>query len=465
MKCNNLFFYLLLMSCLSACCSSYDITSFGASVDSKNNAPAINSAIEACASRGGGRVIVPKGTFICGTIHLLSGVSIVMRKGAVLRGSDDLNAYEPFIPEHDLSQYDSGDGTVNVNNSHDPRWNRALILASGISGFSIQGKGTIDGGHVFDPMGEEYMRGPHTLLFAESRDFRISGISIIRAANYAFMSYCISDGIFRHVSFEQGWDGIHIRGGERIVLDGCSFKTGDDAIAGGFWTDFTIKGCDINSACNGIRIIMPVDNVEICDCSFEGPGVYPHRTSGEKRRCNMLSALNLQPGGWGYAPGPMDNIYIHDVYASNVATPLMITLNKGNSASNITVENLVATGVYGSPIDIERWEGTSLGSIRLKDVSVSFEGNGDPSLVDFTPDRPYADYRTLSAWAIYAQGIDSVFMENVSFSYTGTDYRPALVFDNVGKIEISNVCYSKSCGPENTVFTDCGNVSDGFIVL
>lgn len=66
--------------------------------------------------------------------------------------------------------------------------------------------------------------------------------------------------------------------------------------AGGYWDNMLIEACEINSSCNGIRIIMPCDGVTIRDSHFYCPGVYPHRTSGEARRNNMLLGVSLEPG-------------------------------------------------------------------------------------------------------------------------------------------------------------------------
>ena len=81
---------------------------------------------------------------------------------------------------------------------------------------------------------------------------------------------------------EEGWDGIHIRGGKDIRIRNCRFNTGDDAVAGGLWKNVVIENCYMNSSCNGIRLIMPATGLKIVDCEFRGPGKYPHRTSGEQ---------------------------------------------------------------------------------------------------------------------------------------------------------------------------------------
>ena len=91
------------------------ILTFGAVADNAktNNAQAINKAIEAAAEKGGGKVVVPAGTFVTGTIYLKSNVMLVLEQGAVLKGSPRLEDYQSLKTTLDLSKYDSGEGTVN----------------------------------------------------------------------------------------------------------------------------------------------------------------------------------------------------------------------------------------------------------------------------------------------------------------------------------------------------------------
>src|SRR6478736_4850192 len=53
----------------------FDVTAYGAVGDGKTlNTEAFKKAIEDCNKRGGGKVVVPKGTFLTGAIHLKSNV-------------------------------------------------------------------------------------------------------------------------------------------------------------------------------------------------------------------------------------------------------------------------------------------------------------------------------------------------------------------------------------------------------
>src|SRR5687767_14356518 len=66
----------------------YLITRYGAVGDGKTlNTQAIRKAIEECSRKGGGRVVVPKGEFLTGAIHLKSNVNLHVQKDATVKFS------------------------------------------------------------------------------------------------------------------------------------------------------------------------------------------------------------------------------------------------------------------------------------------------------------------------------------------------------------------------------------------
>ncbi len=75
-----------------------DIRDHGAVGDGTTmNTKAIASAIAACAKAGGGRVLVPAGTWLTGAIHLKSNINLQIEKGAELRFSTDHQDYLPVV--------------------------------------------------------------------------------------------------------------------------------------------------------------------------------------------------------------------------------------------------------------------------------------------------------------------------------------------------------------------------------
>jgi len=393
------------------------------------NTQAFNEAIRDCAARGGGRVVVPDGVFLTGTIHLVSHVDLFLEQGAEIKGTSDLNQYVPYVPA------DESRGPEHF------RWNRALLLGDHVEDVSIEGNGSINGDHVFDPRGEEGMRGPHTILFGGSSNIRVKGITINNAANYAIMAYQLEDASFTQLNFNAGWDGIHIRWGKNLKISECTFHTGDDAIAGGYWENMEISDNLINSSCNGIRLIMPATRLRIERCHFYGDGKFAHRTSREKQRKNMLSAIILQPGGWGKAEGMLEDVLIRKVTIENVDNPLNMILNEGNDARGIRVEHLHATGINKSACSVESWKGGRYEDVTFKRIFIEYAGHNDPELLDIVPAQPHVDARVLPCWALYARNVDRLILDRVEFRYTGQELRPALLMEEVGDLEVHKLEY------------------------
>jgi polygalacturonase len=396
--------------------ASYNIQELGAKGDNKTiNTSIINQTIAKCAREGGGTVIIPSGVFLTATLYLKSNVNIHLKKGAVLKGVSDMSLYRSFIPETDLSKYNTISTTGNNSNSaYDTVWTKALIIAQGIKHTTISGEGHIDGDHVFNAKGEEGMRGPHTIIIANCEDLRFENITIEKAANYAILAYDLRNTIFQNVHIQQGWDGIHIRGGRNILLQKCDLQTGDDAIAGGFWENLRVQSCKINSACNGIRVIMPVKGFFVINSQFVGPGRYPHRTSGAEHRTNMLAGIYLQPGGWGLVKGDLEGIHISNLTMHNMNNPFIFELHEGNNANDITIENIKADAIKG-PIAIHSDKGYGYKNILFKNVSV----------------RYITSNKTLAPWALGAANVEQLRLENVRFFAGSVKPKTAIQLDHI----------------------------------
>ena len=89
---------LLLALCAAGAPSSAKerlITDYGAVPDGRTvNTKFIQQAIDEASAGGGGRVVVPAGNFMTGTLMLKSGVDLHINLGAVLLGSHSTNDYQ-----------------------------------------------------------------------------------------------------------------------------------------------------------------------------------------------------------------------------------------------------------------------------------------------------------------------------------------------------------------------------------
>ncbi|MGN1262870.1 MAG: glycosyl hydrolase family 28-related protein, partial [Prevotella sp.] len=76
--------------------TEHNVRDYGASGDGITlDHNAINRAIDSCAAKGGGRVTVPAGTYLCGSIRLKSNVELHIMSGAtILAAPAAMKAYD-----------------------------------------------------------------------------------------------------------------------------------------------------------------------------------------------------------------------------------------------------------------------------------------------------------------------------------------------------------------------------------
>ena len=421
---------------------TWDVRQHGGAVgDGKaSDTAAINKAVEACAAAGGGVVYFPAGRYLTATIHLKSNVTLHLDAGAEILGSPDPEQYQHFAPP---------EGTPLASRL---RWHRALILGVGVENVAITGRGVINGNKVFDPRGEERMRGPHTVLLGNSKHVTIRDVSIVDSANYAVMLEFTSHAEVRGVKITGGWDAVHFRGWKDnpcrdISITDCEFYTGDDCIAGWYWEDTLIARCVINSSCNGIRLIGPAKNLVIHDCLFYGPGRFEHRTSREKKRRNMLAGLCLQPGAWDRTEGMLDGVHVSNLTMHDVTTPLHFAVKEGNTVGRVTVDGLKATGVYRAAVSVEGWAAEPIGRVSLRDVDVEFTGGGTEKDAAIEVKSPGVDARPLPAWGLYARNVKQLDVQNVRLRVEQDDARPVMIAERVGTLVVDDVRFAAGAKP------------------
>jgi polygalacturonase len=110
----------------------FPVTKFGAIGDGITDCTnAFKKAIVTCNASGGGRVVVPKGVYLTGALHLLSNVNVYISKEAVIKFSTDPKKYLPVV-------YTQWEGVECMNYS-------PLIYAFEQENIAVTGEGVLDG--------------------------------------------------------------------------------------------------------------------------------------------------------------------------------------------------------------------------------------------------------------------------------------------------------------------------------
>lgn len=427
------YLFAVLLACavsLWGAASTFNVRDFGAQGDGRAlDTPAIQKAMDTAAAQGGGQILFPPGRYLSGTLHLRDNLTLFWEAGARLIGTTNLDAYAAPLPPAYMPEAKWG------------KWHRGLIVGQSVTNVTLAGPGVIDGNRVFDPTGEERMRGPHTIVFVDCRHFTIRDLEIVDSANYAILFFVSDEVEVRRVKIRGGWDGVHFRGApERWCRDvrilDCQMYTGDDSIAGRYWERTLIQNCVLNSSCNPIRIIGPVRQLIIQQCLLYGPGLEPHRTSN---RYNALAGINLQPGAWDATRGLTDDVLISDITMHHVAAPVHISLKPGNTAGTIRVQRINASGVYRAAFSAESWAESPITNLVVRDVTIEYTGGGRAANPMPAVRAPGVDVRPLPAWAFYGRNIQRLELDHWRLRWEKPDTRPALLLETVGEAWLDTV--------------------------
>lgn len=192
------------------------------------DSPAIQRAIDAAATAGGGTVLIPAGTFRCGTICLASHIELHLEAGAVIQGS------------HDLADYPYQRVGAGGKESH----RHHLIVARGLDDIAITGRGVIDGqGPAFwQPQANSrawiYAKPERVIPMIEiddCRDVLIDGITLRESPGWTLHLQCCDRVRLQGVRIDnhrQGPnnDGFDINGCRDVMIADCHIDTCDDAI-------------------------------------------------------------------------------------------------------------------------------------------------------------------------------------------------------------------------------------------
>lgn len=215
---------------------NYSITDFGAMGDGETlNTEAIQAAIEACTASGGGRVTVPAGKYLSGTIQLKSNVDLHLESGAELISSLDPADLPDLMGGFEDDNRDTG-------------WEGGcFLLARHAEHVTISGSGRIDGRgrEVFyedDADGGSHesplkVRGfrPRMSFLEDVRGLTVKDVSFYDAAFWTLHMAGCRDVLIEGIRIENNErgpnnDGIDPDCCQNVIIRGCIIRCADDAI-------------------------------------------------------------------------------------------------------------------------------------------------------------------------------------------------------------------------------------------
>lgn len=273
----------------------YIITDYGVVKDSTViQTSAIQRVIDICSASGGGVVVIPKGVFLSGSLFFKEGTHLHVVEGGTLKGIDDIRHYK-LVKTRIEGQ------TIN--------YFAALVNADRVDGFTISGKGTINGNGLrfweefwlrrqFNPQctNLEALR-PRCIYISNSNDVTVSDVHIINSGFWTNHLYKCKRvkylGCYIFAPTEgmgvkaPSSDGLDLDACEDVLVNACYMNVNDDGVClkGGKGTyvdkdstngpcrNIIVQNCrfdDVNSGITFGSESFDDRNVILRDCIFNG---------------------------------------------------------------------------------------------------------------------------------------------------------------------------------------------------
>ena len=337
-----------------------NIKDYGAKADSAFlNTEAIQKAIDVCTESGGGRVTVPSGEYVIGTLRLKSNVELHLEQGAVLVASsclEDYNETKEYPQNYDAPR---------------EKWSgKHLIIAVEQKNVAITGQGKIVGpADAFfggkmkyaGNFGWRYgfyetddsipMRPGQLICFVECEGVTVRDVTLTKSTCWTLLLYgCdfaqVSGVKIFNSNQHANTDGIDIDTCSYVTVSDCIIKTGDDAI--------TFRSCANRLVNEEKRKSKECKYIAVTNCVLS----------------SSCHAFRI-----GVGEGTIRNISISNIVIKEACTAFQFTPAWGGQGNvrfkDISVSNVTAEDV-GSPMSITtqyrviaKQEGTSLLEVRL----------------------------------------------------------------------------------------------------
>ncbi|MFA5848963.1 MAG: glycosyl hydrolase family 28 protein [Bacteroidales bacterium] len=457
---------------------SVNITQFGAIGDGKTiNTTMIQNAVDKCADTGGGDVIVPEGLFMTGTIQLKSNVCLYLSRGAVLKGSPDVEDYLPInlIRAERVNNVGiAGPGVINGNGWS--FWERKAGFTNPKYGW-YPAKQYIRKHKAPDV---ESRRPREMIKFIDCTNIRIEGTTFTDAPYWTFhilgCDEVIINGI-RILNYMIGpnTDGIDMEATQNVIISNCYIYTGDDAVTMknqivGYShrpvRNIVVTNCIIKTTCNGFKIGSG-SNGDFENITFSNSVISAGRIGDEWTK-DCEKTYGPEHYGNPLAPfagiafecvdgGNIRGITVTNIVMDDVRTPVFIRLgNRGGmydkekimepkpgTITDIQISNIVARNA-STASSITAVPGAYIENVLLRDIIIRTRGGGDEELAKKNiPERESA-YPEASMFGIipvsglFARHVKGLVADNLKIYLSETDKRPLIHFDDVLDFSVNN---------------------------
>jgi len=414
--------------------AAVNVRDFGAAGDgAKLETAALQAALDACADRSGGVVLVPPGVYLTGSLQLRSRVKLHLAHGARIKGSPNLADYPVRV---------SGFRSYTDNYT-----DKSLISGENLEDVAIEGTGVLDGqGAAFEG---PYKSRPYLLRLVKCRGVHVRDIRFESSPMWVQHYLACEDvrltGLTVRSRVNHNNDGIDIDSCRRVRVSDCDISSGDDAICLKSTCelpceDVIVSNCLISSNCNAIKLGTESNggfrNIVVSNCS-----IYDTRLAG--------IALETVDGG------ALRGITISNLEMRNVGGPIFVRLGNrarpiregdprpgSGSLREILIGGVHAVGAGPVGCSVTGLPSASVEDLVLQDVRIEYQGGGTsadatrevPELADAYPE--YSMFKNLPAYGFYIRHARRIRLAGVRVRTATRDLRPSLVCEDVERLDV-----------------------------
>jgi polygalacturonase len=370
----------------------YEVTAFGARGDGKTlDTAAINQAIDAAATAGGGTVSFPAGTYLSYSIHLKNNVGLCLGHGCTLIAADGAgyDAAEPNDPWENYQDY---------GHNH---WHNSLIWGEGLHDISIVGPGRIWGrglsrGDSHPPQAETAGAGNKSIALKNCHNVLLRDFSILHGGHFGILATGVDNLTIDNLQIDTNRDGIDIDCCRNVRIAHCSVNSPwDDAI--------------VLKSSYALGFARSTEMVTISDCLVAGDYEEGSLLDGTFRHFDPARKVGHHDEVWRTGRikfGTESNGGFKNVTISNCVFDschgLALESVDGAQLEDVTINNLTMRRIYDAPIFIRLGSrmrgpaGAAVGSIRrvlISNVVCSDADSAICSIIAGIPGHKIEDVR------------------------------------------------------------------------
>lgn len=461
----TLAFAMLIFGSCSQVPEEYNVLNYGASADSsKINTEVFQQVIDKCSKNGGGRVVVPPGKYLTGSIFMKSNVELHLMMGATIYGSADSIDYPHRLV--DMKSF-ARDGKSRQSFF-------GLIMADGAENIAITGKGTIDGNGGYSEDFRSYPTSedgstwhkperPRLIMLYNSSHIKIHDISIVHPANWANhykrCDFLDIRGVFIYSHGNANNDGLNLDECQDVSISDVFIDADDDALVFKSLGTRASKNIAVTNSILSSKI-TPIkvgtetggdfQNITISNCvirpSIEEKVFDPLRTTLH----GAGIALEIVDGGI------MDGVTISNMVIENSYAPLFLKLgNRGRKYGgeepppgqmrNIILDNIICRNVQNDfSSTITGFPGHYIENLTLSNIRMEMVGGTQTTDWNPMPENEknypwpgmFGNELPYPAYGIYFRHVKNLTLFNVQTTFDQEDIRPALHLENVENARI-----------------------------